>query len=36
MEKAPMETDGKHEGMKIQAKPVTLSGSATVEFSLTK
>lgn len=25
-----------HEGMKIQSKPVTLSGSATVEFSLTK
>ena len=25
-----------HEGMKILAKPVTLSGSATVDFSLTK
>jgi plastocyanin len=25
-----------HEGMKIMSKPVTLSGSATVEFSLTK
>jgi hypothetical protein len=25
-----------HEGMKIQSKPVTLSGSATMEFSLTK
>jgi plastocyanin len=25
-----------HEGMKIQSKPVTLSGSATVEFSLSK
>jgi plastocyanin len=25
-----------HEGMKIQSKPVTLAGSATVEFSLTK
>ncbi len=25
-----------HEGMKIQSKPVTVSGKATVEFSLTK
>ena len=25
-----------HEGMKIQSKPVTVSGNATVEFSLTK
>ena len=25
-----------HEGMKIQSKPVTVSGNATVEFSLAK
>jgi len=25
-----------HEGMKIQSKPVTVSGKATIEFSLTK
>ena len=25
-----------HEGMKIQSKPVTVSGNATVEFTLAK